>query len=170
MQYRQDIQLLRGVAVLAVLAFHLSEKFVPYGYLGVDVFFVISGFVLTNSFTRIFQGSKHLYYSKLVQFYRFRFWRLTPALLVMISGSALMIFLLGPPSSHYSFSLQGIATIFLIGNFSAVKLNGDYFRPDPNPLLHTWSLSLEEQIYIFLPVLLVCIFLLLRFTLKKFFT
>ena len=169
MTTRLDIQVLRGIAVIAVVAFHLSEKFFPYGYLGVDVFFVISGYVLANQFRKIFQGDKIKIFTKLLGFYRTRFWRLTPALFVMLSGSTVLIFLVGVPSSHSSFSLQGIATVFLVGNFSALKLNGDYFRPDPNPLVHTWSLSVEEQIYILLPIVLTFMFYIFQFTQKKFF-
>jgi len=149
LRIRKDIQSLRGVAVIAVVAFHLSEKYFPYGYLGVDVFFVISGYVLTDQFIRIYQGNKIEIFTRLLIFFRMRFWRLAPALFVVLLVSTILIFLTVTPSNHTSFSLQGIATIFLVGNLGALKLNGDYFRPDPNPLLHTWSLSVEEQIYIY---------------------
>ena len=169
MTTRLDIQVLRGIAVIAVVAFHLSEKFFPHGWVGVDIFFVISGYVLTKQFMKLFQGKNTKIFTNLLEFYRLRFWRLTPAVFVMLLGSTVLVFLVGPPSSHSSFSLQGIATVFLVGNFSALKLNGDYFRPDPNPLLHTWSLSVEEQIYILLPIVLTFCFIFLRFTQKRFF-
>lgn len=165
---RKDIQSLRGIAVIAVVAFHLSEKLFPYGYLGVDVFFVISGYVLTDQFIRIYQGNKIEILTGLARFFRMRFWRLAPSLFVVLFGSTILIFLTVTPSSHSSFSLQGIASIFLVGNLGALKLNGDYFRPDPNPLLHTWSLSVEEQIYILLPIILALFFVFTNFTKKKF--
>jgi peptidoglycan/LPS O-acetylase OafA/YrhL len=76
--------------------------------------------------------------------------------------------LLGPTSDHLRFSKQGIATLFLVGNIGAYHFNGNYFNSNPNPLLHTWSLSVEEQIYIFLPLVAVFIFHFLYFTQNKF--
>ena len=71
--------------------------------------------------------------------------------------SAVLIFLLGPIYDHQRFARQGIATLLLVGNFGAYKYSGDYFSQNPNPLVHTWSLSVEEQIYIFLPLILILI-------------
>ena len=68
--------------------------------------------------------------------------------------SAISIFLLGPIGDHQRFARQGVATILLVGNVGAYKYSGDYFSPNPNPLVHTWSLSVEEQAYIFLPLIL----------------
>ena len=74
-----------------------------------------------------------------------------------LAFSALIIFLLGPIADHQRFASQGIATLLLVGNLGAYKFSGDYFWPNPNPLVHTWSLSVEEQIYIFLPLILMLI-------------
>ena len=157
--YRRDIQVLRGLAVLAVVLFHAKESYFPLGYLGVDVFFVISGFVVTPLILRIFtdqaNGGGRLYSLKF--FYRRRFYRLAPALAVTLAISAISIFLLGPIGDHPRVAKQGIATLLLIGNVGAYKYSGDYFSPNPNPLVHTWSLSVEEQIYIFLPLILILI-------------
>jgi peptidoglycan/LPS O-acetylase OafA/YrhL len=71
--------------------------------------------------------------------------------------SAVSIFLLGPIGDHQRFTRQGIATLLLVGNVGAYKYTGDYFSTNPNPLVHTWSLSVEEQIYIFLPLILILI-------------
>jgi peptidoglycan/LPS O-acetylase OafA/YrhL len=157
-KYRRDIQVLRGLAVLAVALFHADESYFPLGYLGVDVFFVISGFVVTPLILRIFtheEGGGRL--SNLRYFYMRRFYRLAPALTVVLTTSAVTIFLLGPIGDHQRFARQGIATLLLVGNFGAYKYSGDYFSPNPNPLVHTWSLSVEEQIYIFLPLILMLI-------------
>ena len=86
-----------------------------------------------------------------------RFYRLAPALAVTLAISAISIFLLGPVGDHQRFARQGIATLLLAGNVGAYKYSGDYFSPNPNPLVHTWSLSVEEQIYIFLPLILILI-------------
>ena len=157
-KYRRDIQVLRGLAVLAVVLFHANESYFPLGYIGVDVFFVISGFVVTPLILRIFtdqpNGGR---LSNLRYFYMRRFYRLAPALAVTLAISAISIFLLGPVGDHQRFARQGIATLLLAGNVGAYKYSGDYFSPKPNPLVHTWSLSVEEQIYIFLPLVLILI-------------
>jgi peptidoglycan/LPS O-acetylase OafA/YrhL len=167
-KYRRDIQVLRGLAVLAVLLFHAEESYFPLGYLGVDVFFVVSGFVVTPLILQIFtdQANGWGVLSNLRYFYMRRFYRLAPALAVMLSISAVTIFLLGPIADHQRFARQGIATLLLVGNFGAYSYSGDYFSPNPNPLVHTWSLSVEEQIYIFLPLILM-VFLYNRRRLKK---
>ena len=158
-KYRRDIQVLRGLAVLAVVLFHAGESYFPLGYLGVDVFFVISGFVVTPLILRIFtdQANGGVLLSNLRYFYMRRFYRLAPALAVVFTISAVTIFLLGPIGDHQKFAGQGIATLLLVGNLGAYKYSWDYFSPNPNPLVHTWSLSVEEQIYIFLPLILILI-------------
>ena len=158
-KYRRDIQVLRGLAVLAVVLFHAKESYFPLGYLGVDVFFVISGFIVTPLILRIFtvQANGVGRLSNLRFFYKRRFYRLAPALAVTLAISAILIFLLGPIGDHQRFARQGIATLLLVGNVGAYEYSGDYFSPNPNPLVHTWSLSVEEQIYIFLPLILMLI-------------
>jgi peptidoglycan/LPS O-acetylase OafA/YrhL len=152
-KYRKDIQVLRGIAVLAVVLFHAKESSFPLGYLGVDVFFVISGFVVTPLILRIFtdQENKEGRFSNLKSFYNSRFYRLAPALAVTLAISAISIFLLGPIDDHQRFALQGIATVLLVGNVGAYKYSGDYFSPNPNPLVHTWSLLWKNRfIYFYL--------------------
>ena len=157
--YRRDIQVLRGLAVLAVVLFHTNESYFPLGYLGVDVFFVISGFVVTPLILRIFTDQAHGggRLSHLKYFYKRRFYRLAPALAMTLAISSISIFLLGPIGDHQRFARQGIATLLLVGNIGANRYSGDYFSPNPNPLVHTWSLSVEEQIYVFLPLILILI-------------
>lgn len=166
--YRRDIQVLRGLAVLAVLLFHTKENYFPLGYLGVDAFFVISGFVVTPLVLRIFtdQASEGGRLSNLKYFYMRRFNRLAPGLAVTLTISAVTIFLFGPTADHQRFARQGIATLLLAGNVGAYKYSGEYFLPNPNPLVHTWSLSVEEQTYIFLPLILMLV-LYNRRSLKK---
>ncbi len=157
-KYRRDIQVLRGLAVLAVVLFHAKESYFPLGYLGVDVFFVISGFVVTPLILRIFTNqSSGGGLSNLKYFYKRRFYRLAPALAITLALSAISVFLLGPIGDYQRFVSQGIATLLLVGNVGALKYSGDYFSPNPNALVHTWSLSVEEQIYIFLPLILMLI-------------
>ena len=159
-KYRRDIQVLRGLAVLAVVLFHANESYFPAGYFGVDVFFVISGFVVTPLILQIFtdqaNGGR---FANLRYFYKRRFYRLAPALGSTLAFSAVAIFLLCPPTEEelLRFTRQGIATLLLLGNIGAYRYTGDYFSTNPNPLFHTWSLSVEEQIYVFLPLLLMLI-------------
>jgi peptidoglycan/LPS O-acetylase OafA/YrhL len=155
-KYRKDIQALRGVAILSVLFFHANENYFPAGYLGVDVFFVISGFVVTPLILRMLieKGKSHNGLSNLWGFYIRRFYRLAPALGVTLVISGIAVLLVGPITDHQRIASQGIATLLLAGNLGAYRYSGDYFSPSPNPLVHTWSLSVEEQIYIFLPLIL----------------
>ena len=119
-KYRRDIQVLRGLAVMAVVLFHAEENFFPLGYLGVDVFFVISGFVVTPLILRIFsEQSIGGRLSNLRYFYLRRFYRLAPALSVTLAISAIAILLLGYPADHQRFARQGIATLLLMGNLGA---------------------------------------------------
>ena len=154
--FRPDIQVMRGIAVLSVVLFHFRENIFSTGYLGVDVFFVISGFVVTPLLVRIFenQNSRRSILRSLLEFYRRRFYRLAPAMGATLVLSAILIFLLGNVNDLERFSKQGLATLLLIGNFGAYEYSGEYFSPNPNPLVHMWSLSLEEQIYIGMPLIL----------------
>ena len=169
---RSDIQVLRGLAVCAVILFHASERTFPNGYLGVDAFFVISGFVITPKLCEIFEnyqkGNDRLL-TGIKSFFVHRLLRLIPALLVTLVLSGLLLFFLAPYEDQKRIGMQGLATIFALGNFGAYKYSGDYFTPNPNPLVHTWSLSVEEQIYIFIPFAMVLWITVLRRNTKTLF-
>lgn len=154
--FRPDIQVLRGLSVLAVVLFHADEKYFPLGYLGVDIFFVISGFVVTPLILRIFTNRASRL-SNLRYFYKRRFFRLAPAMAASLSLFVPIVFLFGPAIDHEKIGRQGIATLLLAGNVGANRYSGDYFSPNPNPLIHTWSLSVEEQVYFILPIILILI-------------
>jgi len=159
LKHRSDIQSLRGIAVLAVVLFHFDSNLFPQGYLGVDIFFVISGFVIAPLIMEIFNGStKKECFNNLKQFYIKRFLRLAPASLAMLYFSAIIIILFCSPQENSRFARQGIATLLSLSNFGAYLYSGDYFSQNPNILLHTWSLSTEVQMYIFLPLIFLCIF------------
>jgi peptidoglycan/LPS O-acetylase OafA/YrhL len=91
--------------------------------------------------------------NNLFKFYKRRFFRLAPALFIVLLFSAILISFFAPTSSHQKFANQGFAVMFLIGNLGAYRYQGDYFDPNPNSLVHLWSLSVEEQIYILIPLL-----------------
>lgn len=135
---RTDIQVLRGLAVIAVILYHADSKFFSLGYLGVDIFFVISGYVIMPKIISIFQPNYQFKLSKLINFYRSRFYRIVPALVFALIFSVLLILFFGPPEYHSRIARQGISSMFFVGNFGALIYSGNYFSPDINPLIHMW--------------------------------
>lgn len=158
---RTDIQGLRAVAVIFVVAYHAGLP-LPGGFTGVDMFFVISGFVITVVLLRELTATGGV---RLSQFYARRFKRLIPALaLVIVTTVLLSILLLSPLGPQEATAKTGLGAIFLMANVVIARTTGDYFdaTPESNALLHTWSLSVEEQFYLVFPVLLLLCFRLLR--------
>lgn len=151
---RLDIQVLRGVCVLAVVLFHFFPETFSQGYLGVDVFFLISGFLLLPRMLELGIRPKN----KISSFYLQRFARLTPALFATTSIFCIWIALFGPLEDQRFAFAQGITAILNLSNFEAFRLSqGNYFTPNPNGLLHTWSLSAEQQLYLITPLLFMTI-------------
>ncbi len=153
-EYVPGIDGLRAIAVLAVILFHMDAlPFWKGGFTGVDVFFVISGYVISKSLADKSDWKLSRYISG---FYKRRLARIMPALLVMLLAttvaSALFI-----PSSWLSRSIDstGLSAFFGCSNFSFAWNNESYFSPavDLNPFLHTWSLALEEQFYLVFPLI-----------------
>jgi len=151
MEYRREIDGLRAVAVVPVVLFHSGISLFSGGFVGVDVFLVISGYLIT---AMILQERARGTFS-LTRFYGRRAWRLVPALLVMLSVSFLLACAWMPPSQMESFSRALAASALFISNILFWRESG-YFdlESQTNPLLHTWSLSLEVQFYILFPVVL----------------
>lgn len=142
------IQILRGIAVVSVVLFHAKSGLFRNGYLGVDVFFVISGYLIYPKL-RIAVENK-----KLKSFFLKRTLRLGIPLAVMICFTLPLILIMGTWRSHQQFIIQSVFTILLLGNISAFLVSGGYFEPNSfMPLVHTWSLSVEEQFYIFASIL-----------------
>lgn len=152
--YRTDIDGLRAIAVLAVVAFHLSISKFSGGFVGVDVFFVISGFLITRI---VWQSLEDRRFSAL-EFYARRIKRLFPALFAMLLICSAIIAFIGIPSDVKDFGFGSIASVFYVSNFYFFSVS-DYFNESLsfNALLHTWSLSVEEQFYLFLPLTLLII-------------
>jgi peptidoglycan/LPS O-acetylase OafA/YrhL len=142
------------VAVLAVLINHLDPSWLPGGYLGVDLFFVISGYVVTGSLLgRQIEGKRKF----LLDFYRRRFRRLMPALLanVLVTSLVFAVFV-HPGDGVFKPALRaGMASLVGISNLYFIRQGGNYFAADNHysPFLHTWSLGVEEQFYLFWPLL-----------------
>jgi peptidoglycan/LPS O-acetylase OafA/YrhL len=150
---RLDIQGLRAVAVLMVVAFHAGLP-VPGGFIGVDVFFVISGFVIAGMLRREWRATGRVSFG---QFYLRRFKRLTPALALMVAVTMILsAAVLSPLGPQQTAAQTGIGAMLLVANLVIARKTGGYFDADAhtNPLLHTWSLSVEEQFYLVFPVLI----------------
>lgn len=150
-RYRADIDGLRAIAVLAVIAFHFNRQLLPGGYLGVDIFFVISGFLITGIIWREIRGASFTY----ARFYERRIRRIAPALLLMLSVTALFAFLALMPEDLVGFAKSVLATIAFAANVYFWR-DSDYFSTaaEQKPLLHMWSLGVEEQFYILFPIIL----------------
>lgn len=155
LKYRADIDGLRAIAVLSVILFHMDKNILPHGYLGVDVFFVISGFLIT-SLIKFNLEDKSFNFK---DFYKKRIKRILPAMWVVTLVTTVIGSLILLPSDYSFFakSLRGL--IFFISNYFFAR-ESDYFNPqtDEYPLLHMWSLAVEEQFYFIWPILLLIIF------------
>lgn len=155
MKYRPDIDGLRAVAIILVLIYHGGLSFFPSGFIGVDVFFVISGFLITQ----IIHESVHKGSFSFLDFYNRRLWRLQPVfvgLLLLTTALALLFFL---PDDLILYSRSARKTSLFLSNLFFDKTTTGYFSPETYqlPLLHTWSLSIEWQCYLFLPCLIYCL-------------
>lgn len=150
--YRADIEGLRAIAILLVVAAHAGVPWLPGGFVGVDVFFVLSGFLITGLLTREVATTGTLGFTK---FYVRRLRRLLPALLTMLLiTSVFAIVVLTPGDQGRQATAAATASVWLSNmHFAFSKL--DYFSPDAgsNLFLHTWSLGVEEQFYLLWPAL-----------------
>ena len=151
-KYIAPIDGLRALAVVAVLLYHLGVKWIPGGFLGVDLFFVISGYVITRLILDSINSANAL---DLRAFYRARIRRLYPALLLMIIVTSLLILAFAPDGVHrFVEDLPYVLTG--TNNWHLVALHQDYFQINGRPplLQHTWSLAVEIQFYLIWPIIL----------------
>jgi peptidoglycan/LPS O-acetylase OafA/YrhL len=152
---RKEIQFLRAVAVTLVVLSHLGIGMFSGGFVGVDMFFVVSGFVigLTMVNEQISTGKVSLR-----RFFERRFFRIYPPLAFMVVGASVYAYVvLAFDRSQDFFIQQARAALFSYGNFFFMFHKMDYFLQDANAtfFLHTWSLGLEEQFYLTLPIFIV---------------
>lgn len=150
--YRRDIDGLRAVAVLAVLLFHLDIPGVTGGFTGVDIFFVISGYLITGLIRRGVEAGSF----SLLEFYSRRLRRLFPAMFVTVVATFVIGALLMSPVTFRSLASSALAASLSVSNF-LFWLQSGYFDPSKwiKPLLHTWSLGVEEQFYLLWPATII---------------
>jgi peptidoglycan/LPS O-acetylase OafA/YrhL len=151
--YRADIDGLRAVAVLSVLAFHAELSRYPGGFVGVDVFFVISGYLISSIVFSEIATSRF----SVIGFYERRIRRIFPALFVMLAISSVFAAIYLLPSELVAFGRSMLATTASASNFYFWMHSGYFDSPFSQPLLHTWSLAVEEQFYICFPLFLVLV-------------
>lgn len=152
-RFRPDVEGLRGVAILLVVLYHVPVRQVSGGFVGVDVFFVISGFLITGQLVRELRARQRISF---FEFYARRARRILPAatLAVMVTVVASTL-LLNPLAAERALG-DGLSAVYFGANFHFAAQGADYFNTglSPSPLLHYWSLSVEEQFYILWPLLL----------------
>ncbi|MFZ0303706.1 MAG: acyltransferase family protein [Terracidiphilus sp.] len=151
--YRSDIDGLRAVAVLSVLAFHVGILHCSGGYVGVDVFFVISGYLISSIIFSEIANSRFSIFA----FYERRIRRIFPALFAMLLTFSVFAAVFFLPSELVDFGKTSLASTFSASNFYLWKQSGYFDDRNWNPLLHTWSLAVEEQFYILFPLFLVLV-------------
>lgn len=151
LSYRADIDGLRAVAVIAVILFHIHAKLLPGGFLGVDIFFVISGYLITTIIHKELIGQRF----SLLNFYQRRAKRILPAFLFMLAASTAVGAWLLMPEDFLNYLRSLRSSLFFGANLFFAK-SGGYFdiASTEKPLLHIWSLSLEEQFYFVFPLLM----------------
>ena len=150
MNLRLDIQGLRAVAVVSVIIFHIQNKWLPGGFIGVDMFFVISGYLISKALIKQTDADTFTYFDFIIN----RIKRIVPAYFVMCLVSAFIAIQLFIPNDVEAF-LYNLRRGLVFTSNQVYATATDYFgaKSFENPLLHTWSLSIEMQFYIFLPIL-----------------
>jgi len=159
--FRADIQGLRAVAVGAVLLYHAGLPFLPGGYVGVDVFFVISGFLITSHLLDQLQRHGRLRFG---EFYARRARRILPASFVVLILSVLAALIWYPPLLMRDVWAGAVATALYVPNYLFAAADADYLAESSSPSLfqHYWSLGVEEQFYLLWPALLALVWVLVR--------
>jgi peptidoglycan/LPS O-acetylase OafA/YrhL len=164
MNYRSEIDGLRAIAVLSVIFFHADLAWFSGGFVGVDIFFVISGFLISS----LIMNDLRLKHFEIKSFYLRRVRRLGPSLFVVLSSTLIAGFLLFDSGRFFELG-KGLLSSVLFGSNWLFTLQANYFdaQSELNPLLHTWSLGIEEQFYLIWPLALITLYKLSRCNLKS---
>jgi peptidoglycan/LPS O-acetylase OafA/YrhL len=159
--FRSDIQGLRALAVLLVLVYHAGLPFLPGGFVGVDVFFVISGFLITS---QLLKGIRTHGRVDLVDFYGRRARRILPAALLALVGTLALTLAILPRSRWDAIAFEATGSVLFVVNWVLGQGSTDYLRQDEaaSPLQHFWSLAVEEQFYLLWPLTLILVLFLAR--------
>jgi len=152
MKYRPDIDGLRAIAIIFVLFFHAGLTLFPSGFIGVDIFFVISGCLITGIINESLQNNHFSF----IQFYNRRLWRLQPVFICLLVITTLITLFFYLPDDLIQYFKSARKTSLFISNNFFERATTDYFSSNNNqlPLLHTWSLSIEWQCYLILPIVI----------------
>jgi peptidoglycan/LPS O-acetylase OafA/YrhL len=159
---RKEIQFLRAVAVILVVLSHTGIPWLHSGFVGVDMFFVISGYVIGLTLTREQLSTGKV---SVLHFFQRRFFRIYPPLALMVVGASVYAYFVLPFDKSQDFFIQQArAALFSYSNFFYMFQKVDYFLSNPNLtfFLHTWSLGIEEQFYLLVPVLIYLVSKVLR--------
>src|SRR6202045_304631 len=153
-RYRPDIDGLRAIAVMLVMNFHAFPEAMPGGFIGVDIFFVISGFLITGIIARQLDQQRF----SLVAFYNRRIRRIFPALIIVLFVTLVLGWLWMLPAAYAQLSADAFSSAAFFSNI-ALLLQSGYFDIESakKPLLHLWSLGIEEQFYLFWPLILMLV-------------
>lgn len=157
LQYRADIDGLRAIAILLVVGYHAGLPGFDAGFIGVDIFFVISGYLITALLLKEIEAHNRI---SLLDFYGRRVRRLMPALLIVLGATLLLGYVLLPPIGQLQdLGLSAIASLAFVANYYFMATTGGYFDApsEQAPLLHLWSIAVEEQFYALWPLLLVAL-------------
>ncbi|WP_174221464.1 acyltransferase family protein [Staphylococcus microti] len=150
-RYMPGLDGLRAIAVLAVIIYHFNPQWLPGGFLGVDTFFVISGYLITSLLLTEYHNTQRI---DLVSFWVRRLKRLLPAVIFLIM-SVLILTLIMAPSEIKPVRSDAFAALFYVSNWWYIFQDVDYFAQfEVAPLKHLWSLAIEEQFYLFFPLVL----------------
>ncbi|WP_316786261.1 acyltransferase family protein [Pedobacter frigiditerrae] len=151
--FRFDINALRAVAVVVVVFFHFKIPYFDGGFAGVDIFFVISGYLMT----KIVINGMNAHKFSVAGFYGRRAQRIVPALLMSVTAMLLAGFFIYFPDEFHSLTKNALGSLLFYSNFNYYNTNYFDASSETNPFLHTWSLSVEWQFYLLLPIILVLV-------------
>ena len=153
-EYRPYLDNLRSIAVISVVLYHLFPEFFTGGFIGVDIFFVISGFIVTKTF---FASDFSNLRDAIKSFFYRRIQRILPALIFVFLTVSIITAIIIPPIQSKDYIQSGAFSLFGVSNIYFTRMASYYFNfaSTMNPFTHTWSLGVEEQFYLLLPIIII---------------